>query len=81
MRRFLCGLILALGGAPLLLGADDQRLRAELGYVASPTELLPSGVSLGAQSALGGRLSYEYHFTERFGLEMGPATSLHEYVR
>jgi outer membrane protein W len=80
MRRFLCGLILAFGGSTLLLGAQGQRLRAQLGYVASPTELLPGDVSLGAQSALGGRLSYEVLFTERFGLEMGLATSQHDYV-
>lgn len=80
MRRFLCGLILAFGGCSLLLGADGQRLRAQLGYVSSPTELLPTDVSLGAQSALGGRLSFEYLFTERFGLEMGLASSQHDYV-
>jgi outer membrane protein W len=80
MRRFLCGLILAFGGSSLLLGADGQRLRAQLGYVSSPTELLPADVSLGAQSALGGRLSFEYLFTERFGLEMSLASSQHDYV-
>ena len=80
MRRFLCGLILAFGGSSLLLGADDQRLRAQLGYVSSPTELFPGDVSLGAQSALAERLAYEYLFTERFGLEVGLATSQHEYV-
>ena len=37
-------------------------------------------MSLGAQSALGGRLAYEYLFTERFGLEVGLATSQHDYV-
>lgn len=80
MRRFLCGLMLAFGGSSLLLGADGHRLRAQLGYVSSPTELLPADVSLGAQGALGGRLSYEVLFTERFGLEMGLATSQHDYV-
>lgn len=80
MRRFLCGLILAFTGSSLLFGASDQRLRAQLGYVSSPTELLPTDVSLGAQSAFGARLSYEYLFTQRFGLEMGLATSQHEYI-
>ena len=80
MRRFLCGLVLAFGGSSILLGADDQRLRAQLGYVSSPTELFPGDVSLGAQSALGGRLSYEYLLQERFGLELGLATSQHDFV-
>lgn len=65
MRRFLCGLILAFTGSSLLFGAADQRLRAQLGYVSSPTELLPTDVSLGAQSAFGARLSCEYLFTQR----------------
>jgi outer membrane protein W len=72
--------MLTCGGSSLLLAAGEQRFRVEISHVSSGSELLNLGVELGAENAFGGRLSFEHLWSERFGLEIGLATSSHDYT-
>lgn len=81
MRRFLCWLFLTFGFSSLLLADNDQRLRFQVGLVSSVSELFNSqGVTLGAERALGVRVSFEKVFSERLGVEVGLGTSRHDFT-
>lgn len=81
MRRFHCWLFLTFGFSSLLLAGDDQRLRAQIGHVSSVSGLFNSqGVTLGADRALGARISFENLLTKKLGLEVGLGTSQHDFT-
>lgn len=77
MRALLVGIMIGLSSSSILFASEAQRLRLQIGHVSSPLELTGT-VGLGADNALGARIAYERLFTERFGLEVGLASSQHD---
>ena len=69
-----------LGSTPLF-AESEERFRFQLGYVSSPSEIFHSGgVLLGLEDAPGARFAWEHKFSDRFGLEVGAATSDHDFA-
>jgi outer membrane protein W len=80
MRIARIAVALSMLGSSALLADDGWRVRLQAGYVTSISDLTTPGFELGADDALGVRLSFEQVFHEKLGLELGISTSEHEFT-
>lgn len=80
MRTVVLGVGLILPAASIAMGAQSNRVRVQLGYATSMSDLVGSNDTVGIAGNIGPSFSYERLLTRRLGLEASVATSKHRYT-
>lgn len=80
MRTVVLGVGLTLPAASIAVGAQSNRVRVQLGYATSMSDLVGSNDTVGIAGNIGPSFSYERLLTRRLGLEASVATSKHRYT-